>query len=69
MFSEELQKIGLNIMRERRKRGWTQEELSRRSGLSRGRISLIECGKASFEIESLMLIAKALGVDYITLLK
>lgn len=69
MFSEEYKKIGLNIMLHRKKRGMTQEELSELSGVSRCRISDIERGKQAFKFDSLLLIAKALDIDYRTLLK
>lgn len=38
------------------------------SGVSRARISDIECGKGPYNIESLMLIAKALDVDITVLM-
>lgn len=69
MFSGEYKKIGLNIMFYRKKQGLTQEELSELSGVSRCRISDIERGKQSFKFDSLLLIAKALDIDYRLLLK
>jgi len=65
----EHQKIGLNVLLQRRLRGWTQEELSARSGLSRARISNIEHGKESFTLTTIMSIGKAFGIDYKELLK
>lgn len=38
------------------------------SGVSHARISDIECGKGPYNIESLMLIAKALDVDITVLM-
>lgn len=69
MFSMEYKRIGLNILYYRRAKGWTQEMLARKSGVSRSRISDIERGKEAFKIDSLMMIAKALEVDYRELLK
>lgn len=65
----EHQKIGINVLCQRRLRGWTQEELSVRSGLSRARISNIEHGRESFTLTTIMNIGKAFGIDYKELLK
>lgn len=69
MFAMEYKRIGLNILYHRRNKGWTQEMLAHKSGISRSRISDIERGKEAFKIDSLMLIAKALGIDYRMLFK
>ena len=69
MFCKEYKKIGLNVLFYRRARGWTQEKLSAQSGVSRSRISDIERGRKSFTLDSIMLIAKALEIDYRELLK
>lgn len=69
MFAMEYKRIGLNILYHRRNKGWTQEMLALKSGVSRSRISDIERGKEAFKIDSLMLIAKALGIDYRMLFK
>ena len=68
MFAMEYKKIGAKILYYRRLKGWTQEELGIMSGVSRARISDIECGKGPYNIESLMLIAKALDVDITVLM-
>lgn len=65
----EHQRIGMNVLCQRRLRGWTQEELSARSGLSRARISNIEHGRESFTLTTIMNIGKAFGLDYKELLK
>jgi transcriptional regulator with XRE-family HTH domain len=65
MFAMEYKKIGAKILYYRRLKGWTQGELG---GVSRARISDIECGKGPYNIESLMLIAKALDVDITVLM-
>ena len=69
MFAMEYKRIGLNILYHRRNKGWTQEILAQKSGVSRSRISDIERGKEAFKIDSLMLIAEALDVDYRMLFK
>lgn len=69
MFQDIYKQIGFNILRQRRLKGWTQEKLAEKSGLSRSRISKMEHGKENFNIESLFLIAQSLEIDYIELLK
>lgn len=64
MFTMEYRTIGLNVLKYRRLKNWTQEQLSEASGISRARISDIERGKGPYNIESILLIAKALEVDY-----
>ena len=68
-YKEEHQKIGLNVLYQRRLRGWTQEELSSRSGISRARISDIENGKETFTLVSIMSLGEAFEIDYRGLLK
>ena len=69
MFQEIYIRIGFNLMKQRRLKGWTQEQLAEKSGVSRSRISKMENGKENFNIESLFLIAQSLGIDFIELLK
>ena len=69
MFEDIYKRIGFNLLKQRRLKGWTQEQLSERSGVSRSRISKMENGKENFNIESLFLIAQSLGIDFIELLK
>lgn len=47
----------------RTEKGWTQTELSRRSGVSNVRISLIEASKSTPSGPTLQKLATALGVD------
>lgn len=63
-FSLIYKNIGIKISSYRKKRGWTQEKLSKIANVSRARISDIECGKGNFYFESILYIAKALGIDY-----
>ena len=69
MFEDIYKRIGFNLLKQRRLKGWTQEQLSERSGASRSRISKMENGKENFNIESLFLIAQSLEIDFIELLK
>ena len=69
MFEDIYKRIGFNLLKQRRLKGWTQEQLSERSGVSRSRISKMESGKENFNIESLFLIAQSLEIDFIELLK
>ena len=69
MFEDIYKRIGFNLLKQRRLKGWTQEQLSERSCVSRSRISKMENGKENFNIESLFLIAQSLEIDFIELLK
>ena len=69
MFEDIYKRIGFNLLKQRRLKGWTQEQLSERSGVSRSRISKMENGKENFNIESLLLRAQSLEIDFIELLK
>ena len=69
MFQEIYIRIGFNLMKQRRLKGWTQEQLAEKSGVFRSRISKMENGKENFNIESLFLIAQSLEIDFIELLK
>ena len=69
MFEDIYKRIGFNLLKQRRLKGWTQEQLAERSGVSRSRISKMENGKENFNIESLFSIAQSLEIDFIELLK
>ena len=69
MFEDVYKRIGFNLLKQRRLKGWTQEQLAERSGVSRSRIRKMENGKENFNIESLFLIAQSLEIDFIELLK
>lgn len=68
MFTMEYKTIGAKILYYRRIKGWSQEQLSELAGVSRARISDIERGKGPYNIDSLLLIAKALDVDVTVLM-
>lgn len=56
-------KVGINIKVLRIKKNMTQEKLAELSKLSRGAISDIERGESSPSVDTVGLIAKALGVE------
>lgn len=55
--------VGLNVLRVRRERNLSQEELSHRSGLTRAYLSGLEAGRRNPTVVSLSRLAEALGVD------
>ncbi|MGK6317147.1 helix-turn-helix domain-containing protein [Neorhizobium sp. DT-125] len=55
--------VGLNVLRIRRERNLSQEELSFRSGLTRAYLSGLEAGRRNPTIVSLSKLADALSVD------
>ena len=65
----EYKKIGLNVLFYRRAKGWTQQQLSTQSSVSRSRISDIERGREAIKLETLMMLANALEIDYRVLLE
>ena len=69
MFQDIYKRIGFNLLKKRRLKGWTQEQLAEKSGVSRSRISKIEYGKENFYIESLFLLAQSLEIDFRELFK
>jgi len=56
-------RLGLNVQRLRRAKGWSQEELADRSGLHRTYISGIERGIRNPTLTILDKLARALGAD------
>lgn len=61
--------VGLNVLRLRRERGISQEELSFRSGFGRAYLSGLETGKRNPTIVSLWEIASALDASPLDLLQ
>jgi len=55
--------VGLNVLKFRRERNLSQEELSLRSGLTRAYLSGLEAGRRNPTVVSLNKIAEALDVD------
>ncbi|MFJ1310890.1 helix-turn-helix domain-containing protein [Agrobacterium pusense] len=61
--------VGLNVLKVRRERNLSQEELSFRSGLTRAYLSGLEAGRRNPTIVSLNKLAEALGVDMESLVR
>ncbi|MGP4670157.1 helix-turn-helix domain-containing protein [Agrobacterium pusense] len=61
--------VGLNVLKIRRERSLSQEELSFRSGLTRAYLSGLEAGRRNPTIVSLHKLAEALGVDIESLVR
>jgi transcriptional regulator with XRE-family HTH domain len=55
-------KVGLNIQKLRKAKGWSQEQLSLKTGLHRAYIGQIERGEKNIGLINLEKIAKALGI-------
>ena len=69
MFEEKYKTIGLNIMYYRRALGLTQSELAEKAKMARARVSEIVCGEGPFKMESVLLLAQALGVEPVRLMQ
>jgi SOS-response transcriptional repressor LexA len=61
--------IGKRIRDMRKARGWTQDELEQRSGISRNFISLVENNRKGISVASIERIAEALGISISQLLR
>ncbi len=61
--------VGERIRTRRAELNWTQEQLAKESGLSKGFLSDLEAGKRSVGADSLLAIATALGVSMDHLMK
>jgi transcriptional regulator with XRE-family HTH domain len=59
--------VGDNCARIRKARGWTQEELAERSGLSQQYLSDLERGKRNPTIVTIYELAQAFGVNHLEL--
>jgi transcriptional regulator with XRE-family HTH domain len=59
--------LGERIRAKRLERGWTQDELARRAGISKGFLSDLENNKRGVNADTLLDVAQALGVsiDYL----
>jgi transcriptional regulator with XRE-family HTH domain len=63
-----MQKFGENVRRARHERGWTQEDLSAKTGLAVVQISRIERGKREIRLTTLIRLLDAFDVRPETLL-
>jgi HTH-type transcriptional regulator/antitoxin HipB len=57
-----LQRFGENVRAARKARGWTQEDLSARTGLAVVQVSRIERGKREIRLTTLLRLAEALAL-------
>ena len=53
------------IVQERKRRGLTQQELARRTGIAQGRLSLIEHGHVEATIPTFLLLFDALQLGFV----
>jgi transcriptional regulator with XRE-family HTH domain len=68
-MDDAIQRFGENVRRSRHERGWTQEDLSARTGLAVVQISRIERGKREIRLTTLVRLLEAFGVAPETLLQ
>ena len=61
--------VGRNVARIRHAQGLTQEQVEERSGLSQQYLSGLERGRRNPTIVSLYLLAQALGVSHVDLVR
>jgi transcriptional regulator with XRE-family HTH domain len=61
--------VGRNAARIRREKGFTQEQLAERSGLSQQYLSGLESGQRNPTVVTIYELATALGVSHLELLK
>lgn len=54
--------LGKNIMRMRKKQGWTQQSLADRAGLHRTFIGLVERGQASISLDNIISLCSVFNV-------
>ena len=54
---------GKGIAKRRKQKEWTQSQLAKKAGLSRGYVAAIEQGRRRPSLKTLVIIAKALEVD------
>ena len=67
-MDEAIQQFGENVRRARHERGWTQEDLSARTGLAVVQISRIERGKREIRLTTLIRLLDAFALPPETLL-
>jgi transcriptional regulator with XRE-family HTH domain len=68
-WSDPRRRFGWRLAEIRRMRGWTQHELSRRSGINRTYISGLENGERNIGLLNIVRLAEALEVHPIELLR
>jgi transcriptional regulator with XRE-family HTH domain len=68
-MDDAIQQFGENVRRARHDHGWTQEDLSARTGLAVVQISRIERGKREIRLTTLIRLLDAFNITPDTLLK
>jgi transcriptional regulator with XRE-family HTH domain len=68
-MDDAIQRFGENVRRARHERGWTQEDLSAKTGLATVQISRIERGKREIRLTTLVRLLDAFEVPPDVLLK
>ena len=68
-MDDAIQQFGENVRRIRHERGWTQEDLSARTGLAVVQISRIERGKREIRLTTLIRLLDAFNITPDALLK
>jgi transcriptional regulator with XRE-family HTH domain len=58
-------RLGSQLAEQRRRRGWTLNDVARRSTRQQGRLSEIENGKANITIESMADVGNAVGLSLV----
>lgn len=66
---DELQKIGMNIVRLRKQKGWARARLSEETGISPDNLRRIELGTGNPRAKTLLKIVDALGVTLLELIE
>lgn len=61
-------RVGILVRAQRKKRGWSQEELAHRAGIHRTFVSIIERGTKNSTVASIHNIAKAMDLSISELL-
>lgn len=62
-MDDAIQQFGENVRRVRHERGWTQEDLSAKTGLAVVQISRIERGKREIRLTTLIRLLDAFGIS------
>jgi len=64
-----VERLAMRVKELRERRGWTQERLAAKAGISRGFLARLETARHDPKLSTLEKIAKALRVDVAKLLK
>ena len=62
-------KLGGNVRKLRKKKGWSQDEFADRSGLHRGHVGEIERGETNVTLQTLNTLKDTLGCRIVDLVK